>query len=277
MRAFKSRALLIAVACWPGVTRGQLDIVPEAGPIRVFSGGAKGIPVAFHNRNNRDFEDEIRTRVFQTTSATAVLESETAWKQMRVLSGQTIIDTARIDFPKVRAQTPFLIQWLDGANRVIGRTEVLVYPTNLLEALKPLAGRRAVGVFDPQNKLKPLLAASALEYEDLERLGIRNFSGPLAIIGPFSDQTARLENLGDAVADLARTGTAVVWIKAESTVSPALEPAVFTVPAGLGMVTVVRPRVVADLSENPLAQLNLVRAAQLAVKPDLLSLNNHEP
>ena len=45
-----------------------------------------------------------------------------------------------MDFPSVRAETPFLIQWIDGSNRVVGETPILVYPTNLLEQLKPLLG-----------------------------------------------------------------------------------------------------------------------------------------
>ena len=59
----------------------------------------------------------------------------------------------------MKAETKFLVQWLEDSNSVIGRTEVLVYPTNLLHELKLLVDESEdnLGVLDPQNQLKPAL------------------------------------------------------------------------------------------------------------------------
>src|SRR5208283_3417164 len=131
------------------------------------------------------FASKIRTRIFQTSSATAIRVGETSWKQFQALPGQTVLESARLDFPPVKAETKFLVQWLENTNHVIGETTVWVYPTNLLAELKPLAGDEPLGIFDPQDQLKPLLKNLNLDFANLENSDLENFSGKLAIIGPF--------------------------------------------------------------------------------------------
>jgi hypothetical protein len=128
----------------------------------VFAGQARPITVVWRNISDKTVDTEIRARLYQTTSATAIPLSEKLWKKIEILPGQTVLESAQVDFPEVRAGTVFLIQWLEDTNRVIGKTEVLVYPTNLLKELKPLLGEDIPAVLDPNDELKPLLEANWL-------------------------------------------------------------------------------------------------------------------
>ena len=144
---------------------------------RVFAGAARNVPLVWHNDGDKIWTGEISARIFQTSSATAVQLGEVPWKKLSVLPGQTVLESAPLDFPAVKAETKFLVQWIENTNHVLGKTEVLVYPTNLLAELKPLAGDEPPGVFDPQNQLKPLLKRLKLEFSDLENSGLEYFSG----------------------------------------------------------------------------------------------------
>ena len=124
----------------------------------------------------------ISARVYQTTSATAAPYSKRLWKTLELLPGQTILESATFDFPLVRGETPFLIQWVEGTNHVLGVTEVLVYPPDLLKELGNLAGQKPVGVFDPADRLKPLLKNADVAFFDFELSRFDNFEPLLAII-----------------------------------------------------------------------------------------------
>ena len=141
----------VAVAGLMSVAQAALQVVPGENPPGVVGGAASNIRVVFSNPDHEIFDAEIRARFFQTSSATVVPVGEAAWKRLQVLPGQTVIESARLDFPAVKAETKFLVQWLENTNHIIGRTEVLVYPTNLLAELKPLAGDEPLGVGSHDN------------------------------------------------------------------------------------------------------------------------------
>jgi hypothetical protein len=61
---------------------------------------------------------------------------------LRVLPQQTVLESAQLEFPAVKTETKFLVQWI-GRNDVIGKMEVLVYPTNRPTGQAPPGGRRS--------------------------------------------------------------------------------------------------------------------------------------
>ena len=252
----------------------QLELATNAEPQRVFFGGAKTIAVTFHNPSDENFEGEVRARIMQTSSATAVQLSETPWKKFQVLPGQTVIESAQLDFPAVKAETKFLVQWLENSNHILGKTEVLVYPTNLLAELKPLAGDEPLGVFDPQNQLKPLLKNLKLKFTDMENSGVENFSGSLAIVGPFQSHAKMREGLVGQIKALARKGTAIVWLLPPPEKRGKLSPSFYSVSENTNAVIVVQPELVADLPDNPQSQLNLIYFCKLALQPEPFRLPN---
>jgi hypothetical protein len=271
--------MTLAMTClWPVAVFAQIALVRDAEPQRVFAGEARPVAVVWHNEGNQLYAGEIRTRMLQTSSATAVPVGETPWKQVQVLPGQTVLESVSLDFPAVKAETKFLVQWLDNTNRVIGKTEVLVYPTNLLAELKTLAGEDPpVGVFDPGNVLKPLLKKIKVPFEDLQDSGVATFSGKLAILGPFESREQMPGDLAERMVKLAGKGAGVVWLRPPPEPHAKLKPTFYTVPVGSGAVVVAQATFVAKLTEDPQAQLNLLHCCRLAQKPEPLALPDFSP
>jgi hypothetical protein len=251
----------------------QLGIVSNAEPQRIFFGEDKKISATFRNSSGEDFENEIHTRVFQTGSGTSVLLSEAPWEKLQILPNQTIIESVALNFPTVRTETRFIIQWWEGTNRMSGITEVLVYPTNLLEELKSLAGdKESLGVFDPTGQLKPLLKMTKVGFVDLDEAVLEDFQGKLAIIGPFSTKAQMREGLAQTIQKIARKGVAVVWIRPPPGPKDPIKPSFYIVPEGKGPVVVVQADLVANPAGSPQAQLNLVYFCKLALNPTPFSL-----
>jgi hypothetical protein len=260
--------MLGLACCWSGAAPAQLQLLPGNEPQQVFAGEARKIAVIWHNPGEKAIEASLRTRLFQTSSATAVRLSESPWKKLQVLPGQTVMESAALDFPAVKAETPFLVQWLEGTNRVPGKTEVLVYPPDLLKELKPLTEDEPLGVFDPNNQLKPLLKNVKADFMDLEDAGLDGFRGKLAIVGPFQSKTQMREGLAAQIQKLASKGVAVVWIQPPPEPRDPIKPSFYTVPEGKGAVVVVQGGLFSNLPENPQAQLNLIYFCKLALNPE---------
>lgn len=266
-------ALLCA---WPVAALAQLQFVPANPPPQVFAGEARPIAITLHNPSHQAIEVDLRARVYQTTSATAAPLRERPWKGLTVLPGQTVLETASLDFPVVRAETSFIIQWLDGTNIVLGKTEVRVFPTNLLARLQTLAGETPLGVFDPADQLKPLLRRLAVEFQDLAEDGTDKFTGKLALFGPFASRSQVRASLAGDIRALAKRGVAVVWLQPPPSPREPLKPSFHIVREGGGAVVVAQHSLVEHLADNPEAQLNLLRLAELALHPVAFALPETE-
>jgi hypothetical protein len=255
---------------WSLPAQNRLQVVQDLAPVHVFAGGARQIDAQFRNAGEQTVDADMRAVLSQASSATVVRISDTPWKKLRVLPGQTVVESAKLDFPPVKTETRFLIQWVAGASNVVGRTEVLVYPTNLLQELKSLAGEdeNALGFYDPQNQLKPLLKLVVVEFADLEDVGLEGFKGKLAIVGPFATKKQMREGLPTQVESLAKKGVSVVWFQPPPEKRGKLQPSFYAVPVGESSVVVAQAELVANLSENPQSQLNLIQLARLALRPE---------
>ena len=211
----------------------------------------------------------------QLTSATALRINEASWKKLQMLPGQTVLETAELEFPAVRAETRFLVQWFGSNSNVLGSTEVLAYPANLLAELQPLVAHDdgALGVFDPGGQLKPLLKTAKVDFVDLGNTELQNFRGKLAIIGPFESKAQMGAALAGKIKTLAQQGVAVVCIQPPPEHSSLhremekLQPSFYSVPENEIAVVIVQSDLVANVSENPRAQLNLIRFCKLALHP----------
>ena len=259
--------LLFAALC-PFVAPAQVKVLRDDEPQCVFSGKEEKIKVLVHNPGASPVVADLRSRLYQASSATAAPLGETPWKKLTVLSGQAVLESTTLAFPPVKAETRFLVQWLDGTNKIIGTTEVLAYPATLLQELAPLAGEAPLGAFDPANQLKPLLKAVAVDYQDLEDTGLENYHGKLAIIGPFQNRDQMREDLPNRIKALAEEGVAVIWIPPPPERREEPKPSFYAVPEGKGAVVVVQAQLLANLAGNPQAQLNLIQFARLALHPE---------
>ena len=276
MKAFNPWLLLGIICCWSSTALAQLQLLHDQQPQSVFAGDARKITVVWSNAGNEAVDAEIRTRLYQTSSATAVQLGETLWKKLQILPQQTIIESAPFDFPAVKAETRFLVKWLENTNRVVGTTEVLVYPTNLLSELKLLTSGNSFGVFDPNNQLKPLLKNLGVDFVDLGNSELEKFQGKLAIIGPFDSKAQMREGLAQVIRQIARKGVSVVWIQPPSALMDKIKPSFYIVPEGKGAVVVVQPDLVSNLPDNPKSQFNLIYFCKLALNPMPFSLPDLE-
>ncbi len=248
----------------------QLQLLPDSQPQAVFGGGGRALELRWRNAGNETMNGDVSARLLQASSATVVRVSDSPWKKLQVLPGQTVVDSATLDFPAVKAETRFLIQWIEGVSNIVGRLEVLVYPTNLLQELKTLAGEQenALGIYDQQNQLKPLLKAVSVEFDDLEDVGLESFHGKLAIVGPFAAKKQMREGLPAQIESLAKRGVSVVWLQPPPEKRDKLSPSFYTVSAGEAAVVVAQAELVANLAEHPRSQLNLIHFARLALRPE---------
>ena len=274
MRISRTCALLLSVGYSSGLARAQLEVVANPAPPCVVCCTTVAIPVMFHNPDGADFKGDVRTRVLQASSDTAAAWDEKPWKALRVLAGQTVLESTRLDFPAVKAETKFIVQWLEHTDRVIGRTEVMVYPTNLLDELKPLIedSQNDLGVLDPHNHLKPALQHAALKFVDLEEAQLDAFSGKLAIVGPCGPDDPEWRGLANRIAKLAQKGTPVVWIQSPPPKRDKIWPSFFAVLEHTNAVVMVNPELLADLPDRPPSQLNLIYFCRLALNPQPLAL-----
>lgn len=278
MRLLQALPILIAACGLIDAGHAQLLVVSNTGPSSVFGGGRRSIPLVLNNRSGQSVQLDGRARVFQTTSATAVQIADKPWKRIQVLPGQTIIESASIDFPAVRAETRFIVQWWESTNRVVGTTEVLAYPTNLLHELKQLVtDGEILGVFDPQNVLKPLLNQAKVDFADLAAMALEDFRGKLAVILSNGTHARTPHELTMEIATLASKGVAVVWIQRLPENLDKLEPSFYSVVQGAIATVIAQPTLVANLADNPRSQLNLIRLCKLSVSPEPPHLPNFDP
>ena len=266
----------ILVLVISGAAQAQLRILPDVKPQAVFGGGASQIEVRWQNVGHETTNANIGVALIQASSATAIKSEQQTWKSVNVQPGQTVLESAALNFPAVRGETRFIVQWIVGASNIVGRTEVLVYPTNLLARLKTLAGNKPLGVFDPADTLKPLLRAHAVEFQDLIENGTDKFRGKLAIFGPFESKSQMRASLRDDVRALAKLGVVVVWLLPPPEKRAPLKPSFRVVREAEGAVVVAAHDLVTQLAERPEAQLNLLRLAEEALHPTPLTLPETE-
>jgi hypothetical protein len=265
--------LLLGIACGgPQAFGGNLQLVPEKQMQCVMAGETRTITVVWRNASDEVLDVEIHLRLYQASSATVAPLADRPWKRIEILPGQTVLESVQLHFPAVNTETRFLIQWLAGTNQVIGLTQVLVYPTNLLAAFKAMAGPGPMGVLDPQGQLKALLKAAGVEFEDLGCRELGSFPGRLAILGPFRSPNQYGTRFVDRVRKLAAKGVAVVWIVPPTNQASRLKPSFYPLPFGTGNVVVAQATLIPDLADNPVSQLHLIRLVELALKPEPLDL-----
>jgi len=109
---------------------------------------------------------------------------------------------------------------------------------------------------------------------DLAEQPLEDFSGKLAVIGPFHSAEEIRSGLPQAIKRIAANGVAVVWLLPASVPQAALKPSFYFVPCGKGGVIVAQSSMVADFSSNPVSQQNLIHFCKLALNPKPWPLPN---
>jgi hypothetical protein len=259
----------------------NLQFLPGAEPLRVFGASAQKISLVVSNANNIRFDGRVHAQIFQASSATALFLGQVPWKRLQVLPRQAVLESAELDFPAAKAETRFLVQWLDDSNRVLGLTSVLVYPANLFQTFRSQLCETNFGVLDPDNELKPLLKARGVSFKDLGEMKLDDFCGKLAIIGPFASGAQVPDGLVNKIKTIAKKNVAVVWIQPPESPPQSrplgwerekIEPSFYCVQKKQAAVVVVQSGMVSDLAENPQSEVALIYFCGLALNPQPVSL-----
>jgi hypothetical protein len=267
--------LLLVLIFLPRALFAQLETLAPAEPVLVFGGKEQSVQIIFKNPTEKMLASVLRTRLFQASSATLMPIGEwKVWKTLETLPGQTLIENFAANFPAVREMTEFRLRVSEGEKQ-IADLEIRVVPADLLKQLSALAGKTPIDVFDPDNQLKPLLKKQNVEFQDLENDAVFDgFHGVLAVIGPFLSTNSLPLDLRDRVIKKlkeTKKPIGMVWLQPLGSASEQLFSAYF-VQQGESNVFVVPGKAVRNLVESPQSQLNLIRAATLALQPDLFQL-----
>lgn len=235
------------------VAAGSVELVTDDTPQTVFAGQAVAIKALFRNSTDEPVEMEITTRLFQASAATMMpVGDERRWKRLQVLPKQTVVETVTLTIPEINVPTRFQVRWGD-----VGKTDVFVYPKGLLKGLKTLAGEQPLVVFDPDNKLKPLLKQDGVEFAEFDA---ETPDSRLAIL------CSSTSSLPQTVLSRIKKGMAAVWFR------PQKVTVAYAVRVNAGVVIMAPLTSVSALAESPLAQVNLLRFAELALQPETLQL-----
>ena len=267
---------LMALACWSAEGQPKLEMVPFAEPQCAFAGSKANVKAVFHNAGDADFSGEMGMKLFLTSSSTVAPLDERPWKKLNVLAGQTIIESAPLEMPKVERVTKVLIRWVEPVSHVAGDAEVIVYPTNLLHELKLLLGDDGAtfGVLDPHRQFKPALEQAEIKFIDLAETEMSGFSGKLALVGPCDPDDPEWDGLADRIQAVAKKGTPVVWIQRSPRDEDATPPSYYVAPQNRTAVVVAQPELVSNMFDNPRSQLNLLHFCKLALLPEIPALPN---
>lgn len=268
--------LLLALA-FPLAAAAQLELIPGESGVEVFSGTNRAVVVLLKNPTAKTVEEPVRARIFQAASDTTMPVTNLSWKTLTVRAGQTVMETARLDFPVVRSATRFVVRWEGAEGRKVGVTEVLVHPPHPLSELKPMLAGKVLGVFDPDGELKPVLQSAGVPFEDLENSELRGFEGGLALIRPAAEPTKRRSGFSAEVTALVKAGLAVVWIEtAPELLRSSVEPRVVFQHFGEGAMVISRARSISTFRDNAAGQVNLTRLCRVALGREPLGLPEKE-
>jgi hypothetical protein len=248
------------------MSAGPVSVLPEGRPFHVFGGGAREIVVRVQSSTNTPVSPELGARLFQLTSATAAPVGTVPPRRVALDAGQCVLERFRIEFPAVRAETRFRLQWsADGASA--GGTDVWVYPAQILAGIGTLTQGKAIGVHDPDGRIRPALTEAGISTTDLTAMDPADFEGAVVIYAPPMTTGKVPPGRKAEVRALAERGVAVVWF--QPPVEPRDEPSprYRTVPIGPSAVVVADGEPVTRLSEAPDAQRLLLHLVREALKP----------
>jgi hypothetical protein len=258
--------MIFFLLIWPFGLWARLELVPPEKIAAVFAGENRRLELVWRNPADQEIAVELRMQLLQASSSVAMPVSDQPWKILRLLARQTAIESAEIDFPAVTSRTRFLVQWGDEST-VYGTSEVLVYPAGPPPLLAPATRGKRIAVFDPQNRLKTLLGAAQVGFEELGPDDWKKFSGDLAIIGLISNSGSPASMM-PPVSALLQRGVSVLWFGPPALHPPAPETTAYALRLNDALFVAIPARDYLRLASDPAAQERFADFTRLALHPD---------
>lgn len=269
------KVLLAMIAVLPLTALAEFVWLPADMPQTVFGDGQQVLKAVIRNSGETTESKDVRVRLYQTGSETmAPVGKAWLWKKLTVLPGQTVLEEITLTLPKVDAEASFRLFWMDDADKTLAQTDFTVHPRHLLRDLSKTAGRHAVGVFDPDNRLRPLMREEEIEFEELTVDGRPEaFRGRLAIILPAKDSPEDMDVFAQNMGRVARErGLALVWFQSPDKRRSGEPPLAYPVHDGRATIVKAPSALMENLEKSPEAQLSLVWLATFAVQQNQMPL-----
>jgi hypothetical protein len=266
---------LLVFAWFSTSIHSALVWLPDAEPQAVFASAPAPLKATIRNTGTERADQPVYAQLYQTGSETmAAVGRRWLWKRPAILPGQTVIEEIKVAFPKVEAETPFRLFWLDESGTTLATTDIRAFPDHLLAPLAVFAGQHPLGVFDPGARLKPLLRTEEIEFDEITADGHPEaFKGRLAIIAPLEHSSQLPDRFArDLTAAAKERGMALVWFQSPDKRRFGEPPVVQTERHGAALIVLAPASLAADLESSPRAQASLVWLAGLAVQPRRITL-----
>lgn len=236
----------------------EISVALREVPTRVFASDKVAIPVLISNKAEAA-KPVFEYRVYQlATGVAAPLGDKTAWKEIPLNAGQTVLETLMISIPEPKAPTTFAIKISEaGATKEAGTLKLEVYPKNFLAELKaPLKDFELV-LFDDKDQF-----AKALETAGLEVARLKNLSDPILPDKPAFLFAATTPSDGE-LADLSKVARVIVCFTDGKNAD---RLPIEGLTKGRAFIVQIERELLKDFAESPTAQLNFMRAARYALR-----------
>jgi hypothetical protein len=273
LRPFLVRAVARVVWCCclsllPMLSRANWVIDYPVYPQPVFGGGERKIEIHVSNPVDMEMDREVRYQMIDADSTNRTVVMEGAWKRLRVLPYQRVIEFVTIRIPDVEKPATRILTFTDGQFS-LGSIALCVYPTNMMKSrLKDLVGDGPIGMLDGELLCQPVCDKEGIGITNIQRSGLAAYSGKLVIVTgePSDADIARFP-------ETAARGVGVVWVQPNFFHwMQTTKPSYYFVSQGRCAVVVVQRSFIAELATNPYHQLRLLECCRLAIKPQPLEL-----
>lgn len=275
MRMRLGQLLLLPVMlswCVLGQAQPSIQVLPADTPLCFFAG--ETVPVSLKLRNNGTNSEtlDLGVKISQAASRVVMPIGTHSVKALTLLPGQTVLETAAVTLPEVRAETTFVLQWLRGTNVVIGVTKLTASPRGALAELEQLGAGKPIALIDPDNFVREVLGVAGVETVDLDPEQPTGLGSRLAIFCPGNSNPEFSKNLAHGAQSLVNDGVGVVWICPPGVNRQALAPSIeVTRGRGEHVLILAERGLLWDLAASPCAQKRLVQMARIALGKDTLS------
>lgn len=202
-------AARVAIGAEPVSVSGEHQVL--------FGGMPQEVRLRIENRSDANEQQSLQYRLFQLAHRLyAPLGPGVRWIEVDLPATAVRSQALQLDLPSVRAKTRFKLAIFGNNETRLGTVDLTVLPKDLLEPLKQLAGRNLIGLWDPEDHLRPALDKLEIQPVNLStRWNVEDFAGDFIISVHGKKDRDRLDEKNASFAVLKRRGKSVLCLLAD--------------------------------------------------------------
>ena len=113
--------------------------------------------IACPSRGEVSWRFPLKGNDFLMSSSTLMpIEKARPWKEIEILPGQTVLESAVVRLPPVKVATYFLIQWLGDDGQVLSKSRLFAVPKDIARSLSTITSNTTTGLLDQEDRIKPM-------------------------------------------------------------------------------------------------------------------------